>query len=67
MAELGVQPESAYVYVDTTVIIPHTDSDVIFLVLRYGKRPVCKYNETLTEYLTSRYSHWLGTSGISNA
>lgn len=25
------------------------------------------YTSLLTEYLTSRYSHWVGTSGISNA
>lgn len=32
MAELGIQPESAYIYVDMDVIVHHADSDVIMQV-----------------------------------
>lgn len=56
MAALGSQPKSASINVDINIIIHHTDSDVIVLVQRFGRQPLRKHTEALTEYLTSRYS-----------
>lgn len=45
MAKLDNQPESAYVDVDTGVIIHHTASDVIVLVRGYERQLLCKHIE----------------------